>query len=358
MDICFKMCIFTRKANTPAAFSKNVIEPVPLLLSTGCCSLYILQHYNYHFDRIVVFPAAQQKLEWLTFVSWTKPSWWRFQESEWERQYSHGSWWSPAALGTSRWWWCQCPTGSADRCRAESSAATRRDTNLSLLFTPSCVTSMCVRLWDLVVLLKAALERERTNAGIKPSTDFWNCLWKTVCFFQHFQLVSRKLKKNQTIWFKPRKKIEEDRNSLWAHSHLYYVLLAGFVLGRPFHRAAPQIDSELRFGLTAPKLERERERERERREKEEEKERPRQRQRERERERERESESERERERERERGERVRERGVRADGHTVLLSLPEPQLHLLPYKLFQLPSICYMQLYNSLFLIDGDVIVF
>ena len=181
MDICFKMCVFTRKANTPAAFSKNVIQPVPLLLSTGCCSLYILQHYNYHFDRIVVFPAAQQKLEWLTFVSWTEPSWWRFQESEWERQYSHGSWWSPAALGTSRWWWCQCPTGSADRCRAESSAATRRDTNLSLLFTPSCVTSMCMRLWDLVVLLKAALERERTNARIKPSTDFWNCIWKTVC---------------------------------------------------------------------------------------------------------------------------------------------------------------------------------
>lgn len=38
-------------------------------------------------------------------------------------------------------------------------------------------------------------------------------------------------------------------------SHLYNILLAGFVLGRPFYWATPHIHSELWFGLTASKLE-------------------------------------------------------------------------------------------------------
>lgn len=40
--------------------------------------------------------------------------------------------------------------------------------------------------------------------------------------------------------------------------HLYDVLLAGLVLGRPLHGATPQVHGELRFGLTASKLDRRR----------------------------------------------------------------------------------------------------
>lgn len=40
--------------------------------------------------------------------------------------------------------------------------------------------------------------------------------------------------------------------------HLYDVLLAGLVLGRPLHGATPQVHGELWFGLTASKLDRRR----------------------------------------------------------------------------------------------------
>jgi len=53
--------------------------------------------------------------------------------------------------------------------------------------------------------------------------------------------------------------------------YLYHMLLAGLVLGGPFHGAAPQVHRELWFRLTASELDGEREERRERREGEKEK---------------------------------------------------------------------------------------
>ncbi len=57
----------------------------------------------------------------------------------WRCSSSHGCWWCPAALGTSRWQCCRFLTGSAALCPAESSAATRRETQSNQYQSSFCI---------------------------------------------------------------------------------------------------------------------------------------------------------------------------------------------------------------------------